>query len=61
MKNNKLTELSLKEKRQIAGGSDVTDAFWFGIGAIVGTLKSVHRSLQGRDSAHGGMSTWADK
>ena len=61
MKNNKLTELSLKEKRQISGGIDVTDAFWFGFGAIVGTLKSVHRSLQGRDSAHGGMSTWADK
>ena len=61
MKNNKLTELSLKEKRQISGGSDVTDAFCFGFGAIVGTLKSVHRSLQGRDSAHGGMSTWADK
>ena len=56
-----MTELSLKEKRQISGGSDVTDAFWFGFGAIVGTLKSVHRSLQGRDSAHGGMSTWADK
>lgn len=59
MKN--LTKLNKKELREINGGSEVTDAFWYGVGAVVGTLVNARNRLKGRDSAHGGMSSVADK
>lgn len=44
MKNQNLKKLSIFQMRKIEGGSEVTDALWYGIGATVSFVKELYKS-----------------